>query len=610
MTVPPGSTRPGACRGDPARRTFFRMPATLLAPSLTPPRPRWIAADPVEPELVARLGRELGLPAAVCALLVRRGHADAEEAKEFLRPGRSPYQPARDLAGMPEAVERLMRAREARERVLVHGDYDVDGICSTALLVRGLTWMGCVALPFVPHRLEDGYDLGDAGIAAARDAGATLIVTADCGIVAHGAVERAIRAGIDVVVTDHHAPAATLPAARAVVNPHRADCSYAEKGLSGAGVAFKLLAALAEQVGFEQDRLTPLLDLVALATVADLVPLRGENRALVRRGLAVLRRTPNPGLRALVRTAGLADGDQITAGQVGFILAPRLNAAGRLGAAMRGVELLLTDDPVVAERIAGELEVENRRRRELDRETLADALRLLEHGYDPARDFGVVLASERWHPGVIGIVASRIVERIHRPTVLIALGEAEGKGSARSIRGFHLRDALDACAPHLLRFGGHRAAAGCSLEPSRVGAFREAFNDVARERLAEDDLAPRLQLDGELSLAEADHDLLRVLRHFAPCGVGNPAPVFAAYGVRVLGRPRIVGKDHLKLRLGADDASLEAIGFGMAERLGECTGGGPLDVAFKLEENGWAAARGRTRGPTLQARLVDLRVAG
>lgn len=562
---------------------------------------RWSFPSPAEPAAVARLGRELQLPEPLCRLLVQRGLAEPRAVKEFLRPHAGQLHPPR-LAGVDAAVERLRRAIRDGETILAHGDYDVDGICATALYVRALRRMGARAVPFVPHRLHDGYDLSDAGLQAARDAGATLILTGDCGIVAHAAVDQARRLGIDVVVTDHHTPGPVLPDAVAVVNPNRADCTYPFKGLAGAGVAYKLCLALAESTGFPADQLACYLDLVALATIADLAPLTGENRALVRWGLKVLAQTPNPGLRALLQVTGLAEHAEISASQVGYILAPRLNAVGRMGEAARGVHLLLTDDAREAESIARTLDEENRWRQQVDTGTLKQAEAMLERDYDADTHFGIVLASPDWHPGVVGIVASRVVEKIHRPTVLIALGGEEGKGSARSIRGFHLYEAMRDCAQYLTRFGGHRMAAGCSILPGRVPAFREAFNARARAALTEEMLTPEVRIDLLLELHEADAALYGALRHAAPFGMENPTPVFAARGVSVAGYPRVVGQNHLKLTLASHGHTLDAIGFGMAERARDvCLTGGRLDVAFRLEENSW---NGSSR---LQAKLVDLR---
>jgi single-stranded-DNA-specific exonuclease len=567
-----------------------------------PARRRWVFPQPPEAAAVDRLCRELRLPPVLCRLLAQRGVVEPDAARGFLRPHAGQLHPPALLAGMGDAVARLRRALERGETVLVHGDYDVDGICATALYTRALRMMGIKALPFVPHRLVDGYDLSEAGVREAEGWGATLILTGDCGIVAHDAVERAAAAGIDVVVTDHHTPGDTLPPAAAVVNPNRRDCPYPDKGLAGVGVAYKVCCALAAELGFPEERLHALLDLVAIATIADLAPLVGENRALVRWGLKILPQTPNPGLRALLRTTKLDEKGDIGATQVGFVLAPRLNAVGRMGEAARGVKLLLTDDEREAATIAATLEDENRWRQTVDGDTLRAALAQLDRDFDPDRDRGVVLAADGWHPGVIGIVASRVVERIHRPTVMIALdGDGEGKGSARSIPGFHLYDAMRGCSEHLSRFGGHRMAAGCSIRPERVEAFRAAFDAHARSVLEEHHLVPEVRVDLEVELRHADEELARLLRHAGPFGMGNATPVFAARAVAVAGAPRVVGQNHLKMTLSAHGHTLDAIGFGMAERMDETRG--PLDVAFKLEENTW---NGRTRA---QARLVDLRPA-
>ncbi len=393
------------------------------------------------------------------------------------------------------------------------------------------------------------------------------------------------------------------------MNPNRRDCTYPDKALAGAGVAYKVCRALYAARGEDPEPLQYQLDLVALATVADLAPLVGENRALVRYGLRVLAGTRNPGLRALIRRAGLADGagGEITAGQVGHILAPRINAVGRMSEAALGVALLLTESETEADRIAQTLEEENRRRQAVDRKTLAEALEMLEREYDPERDRAVVLAAAGWHPGVIGIVASRVAERIHRPTVLIALDPAGGasRGSARSIRGFHLYEALHACGEHLERYGGHRAAAGFDILPARVDAFREALNAHARARLSPDELVAEVAVDLEVPLRAADDELYRLLRHFGPFGVGNPTPVFVARGVHVSGYPRVVGDGHVKLELVQDGTRLGGIGFHMADRLNELDVlRQPLDVAFQLQENRW---NGQVE---LQAKLVDLCPAG
>ncbi|HUH11887.1 MAG TPA: single-stranded-DNA-specific exonuclease RecJ, partial [Longimicrobiales bacterium] len=573
-----------------------------------PPRPpgRWQPRHAAEPDAaaVAALATRLRLPDPVCRLLVLRGHGDEPLARRYLRPPLDALADPASMAGIDAAVARICAAIDRDETILVHGDYDVDGMCAAALFTRVLRELGARVEGFVPHRVRDGYDLGAGGLAEAKRVGARLLLTADCGMLAHDAIRAARAVGLDVVVTDHHTPGPTLPEALAVVNPGRPDCAYPEKGLCGTGVAFKVCWALARARGHDPTVLRWYLDLVALATVADIMPLAGENRVMVHFGLRVLRETRNAGLSALLEVAGLADTAPLASGHLSHALGPRLNAVGRLDDAALGLRLLLTDDPAEAARLARRLEEENTRRQRIDRDMLAQALEQLERGFDPERDRGVVLAGEGWHPGVIGIVASRVVERIHRPTIMVALDGGRARGSGRSIPGFDLVAALRECAPLLERFGGHRMAAGMDLLPGRVDAFREAFDAVARARLGPEQLVPATAFDLELRLADAGPELHRFLRYMAPFGVGNPTPVFVARGVSVDGAPRVVGRDHLRLGLVQDGARLGAIGFRMADRAAELAGeGARLDVAFQLHEDEW---RGRRR---LQAKLVDLRPA-
>jgi single-stranded-DNA-specific exonuclease len=402
------------------------------------------------------------------------------------------------------------------------------------------------------------------------------------------------------VVTDHHTVADTMPDANAIVNPQRPDCPYPDKDLCGTGVAYKLCTLVGRRLGDDGALLDGLLDLVALATVADLVPLRGENRVLVHRGLKRFADTRVAGVRALLQVAGV-DAATVNAGQLGYVVAPRINAAGRIGEAADALRLLLTDEPREAEALARAVDDINRVRQEEDKRTLSEAVALLEAEYDPGRDYGVVLASEGWHPGVIGIVASRVVERIHRPVVLVALDGERGRGSARSIPGFHLYDALASCREHLDRFGGHRQAAGMDMERASLPAFRAAFQGEARRRLEGEDLRPELRVDVELPLDEVDLGLIHWLEYMGPHGIGNPRPVFLVRGVSLVGA-RAVKEAHLKASLRAGGATLDAIGFGVADRHPpETLQGRKYDVLLKLERNEW---RGVTRP---QARLLDLR---
>ena len=502
------------------------------------------------------------------------------------------------MKGSEIAVDRLARAAFAGETVLVHGDYDVDGICSTTILTRTLRQFGATVVPFIPDRMKDGYDLGAAGVQAAISANANVVVTCDCGTTALAPVAELCAAGMDVIITDHHLPGSELPACLAVINPNQDPGVDPDKDLAAVGVVFKLALALAKRLGHNDAFIWRMLDLVALATIADVAPLTGENRILVRYGLRMLSNTENVGLRAMIRAAGL-DTKQITAGRVGFILAPRLNAAGRIGNALTGVELLLTDDHHRANAIARQLEELNEKRQELDRAALDDAREMVAE-LDLDRTFGIVLAKEGWHPGVIGIVASRIVEEFGRPTILIALEGEHGKGSGRSISKLHLREALEKCEDLLVRYGGHRMAAGVTIDRDRVADFARRFNEVAASQLIPDDLVPDVHIDLEVAIECANDDLERMLRHFEPFGVGNPTPVLVARAVRLAAPPKVVGKDGLKLRLDTGSGVLEAIGWGMADRSAEFDTAVPVDIAFRLERDEY---RGESR---LQARIADI----
>ena len=567
-------------------------------------KPFWVLPEPPDPDRVAALAAELELDPTLLALLVRRGFERPQGVRDFLRPLLSHLHPPASLPDAPRAANRILRAIRAGESILVHGDYDVDGVCGTALFTRVLRTLGARVIPFVPHRLKDGYDFGAAGLAAARDAGARLIVTVDCGVLANEWIRRAGQEGIDVVVTDHHLPGPELPPAVAVVNPARTDSTYPERGLCGTGVAWKLCCLLAERCGRSEESLHAHLDLVALATVADLVPLEGENRVLVRYGLRALAHTEKPGLRALLRVSGLEEGLEhapLEAGHVGFALAPRINAVGRMGDATRGLCLLLSEDPDEADDLARLLDAENRKRQAEDHRTLEQALELLADDFDPDRDYGVVLAAEGWHPGVIGIAASRVVERIHRPVVMVALDGGRGRGSARSIPGFDLHEAIGACGAHLERFGGHAQAAGMELSAAALPAFRDAFADEARLRLEGRELRPHLRIDLELPERPVERRLVEALRYAGPHGIGNPRPTFLLREVRVLSA-KVVGRGHLNVRVRKGTVRLDGIGFGLAERHPlEALRAGPIDVVFQLVLDRW---RGRER---VQARVLDLR---
>lgn len=573
----------------------------MTAPALSArPRTRWLLPEAPDPAIVRALCDELQLPEPICRLLALRGHAPAETAKRYLRPRLEQLLPPEQMLDLSRAVDRLVHAVRQGETILVHGDYDVDGMSSTALMTRALRAVGGKVVPFIPQRLVDGYDLGDAGVRAARAAGATVVVTCDCGTSAVTPVATLQGEGIDVIISDHHLPGGDLPNAFAVLNPKRPGCESEDKDLAAVGVAFKLAMAVTRALGGNENSVFGMLDLVALATIADIAPLRGENRVFARYGLKMLAETKNIGLRALIRAAGL-DRRALTAGRVGYILAPRLNAVGRLGHALRGVELLLATNEHEANSIARELEELNARRQDIDRAVLDSARRRVMQ-MDLDDTYGIVLAEDGWHPGVIGIVASRLVEEFGRPTVLIGLDGDEGKGSGRSISRFDLHAGIGRCRHLLKRFGGHRSAAGVTIARDQVPEFARAFNESARLVLSPDDLVPELRIDMEVGISDLTPGFESLLRHLEPCGVGNPAPVLMTRGARLAAPPRTVGQGGLKLRLENESGDpIEALGWSLGARIGEIDVNRPIDIAYRLDRDEW---QGTSR---LQARLADFR---
>jgi single-stranded-DNA-specific exonuclease len=569
-----------------------------IAARIRPPS-RWVLPSAPDAVAVAALANELHLPPVICELLLRRGFSTVESAKRYLRPRLEQLHDPALMLGMDVAVERLVRAIRGGERIVVHGDYDVDGMASTAVLLRTIARLGGNAIPFIPRRIEDGYDLTMAGINAAIAADAKVLVTCDCGTNALAPVEAACKAGIEVIITDHHLPSGPLPKCLALLNPKQDGCEYPDKDLAAVGIAFKLSLALTRAMGGTEDDVYRLLDLVALATIADVAPLRGENRVLARAGLKVMKDTSNQGLRALIRSSGL-EGKPLNAGRIGFTLAPRLNAVGRLGHALRGVELLMTESEHEANAIARELEELNRHRQDVDKKTLARAREMIEE-LDLDATHGIVLAEEGWHPGVIGIVASRLLEEHGRPVLLIALSGEEGKGSGRSISAFDLHGALTECRDLLVRFGGHRAAAGVTIARANVPELTRRFNEIALAQLTVSDLAAELRVDLELPISAATLELESLLRHFEPFGPSNPTPVLVSRGVRLAAPARVMGDGHLKVRLRTDAGELEAIGWGMAHLASELDVAIPFDIAYRLERDDWNGV------PRLQAKLAAVR---
>ncbi|NUO79023.1 single-stranded-DNA-specific exonuclease RecJ [candidate division KSB1 bacterium] len=561
----------------------------------------WQFIETAPPEAVLHLAHEANVPPIIARVMLNRGIDSKNAALTFFRTELERLHDPFLMAGMKAAVTRLSTALARKENMLIYGDYDVDGITGTALLKLAFRHLGFDIPHYIPDRLRDGYGISRRGIDLAKSQGVTLILAVDCGVSAREEIAYARELGIDFIVCDHHQPGPQLPPARALLNPKRSDCPYPFKELAGVGVAFKLMQALFLHCEQNLEELYRHLDLVAVGSTADIVPLVDENRVFVKAGLERINQTENVGLRALLQVCGLALGT-INTGNVVFILAPRINAVGRMGDATRAVTLLTTNDATQAMEIARVLEMENRERRSVDDETYREALQMIETQCDPTRDLIFVLQKEGWHTGVIGIVASRVVEKFYRPTIMISTQNGVGKGSARSIPGFDLYKALQECEQHLLAFGGHKYAAGLSINTEHIAALRERMQTVAARILNKELLTPRLLLDGEIRLGEIDQRFMKFLEALAPYGPQNMRPAFVSRGLRVVGTPQIVGNNHLRFHVTQDDRRLDCIGFNLGDLRPRLVNGGEnVDLAYLVEENTW---QGRT---TIQLRVKDIR---
>ncbi|HEX2229287.1 MAG TPA: single-stranded-DNA-specific exonuclease RecJ, partial [Candidatus Binatia bacterium] len=505
--------------------------------------------------LISRHAEQLKVSPLLARVLSLRGLTDTAAARSYLTSSlRSDLPSPFAMADMESAVQRIVHAIESHESIAIWGDYDVDGTTGASVLVSFLREVGAQPIYYVPHRIEEGYGLNIAGLKRLSDTGVTLTVTVDCGISNAPEVAAAREFGLDIVVVDHHQPPEELPPAVAVVNPHRRDCAFPDKGLCAAGLAFYLVMGVRAKLranGWFKDSAEPdvrrYLDIVTLGTIADMVPLRGVNRTLIRRGLAELAGSARPGVVALKQVANLGTG-LISAGQVGFQLGPRINAAGRVDYGIKVVELLTTDSAEIASRIARELDANNRARRALEAEVLAQALAQAEARVNARQCNSLVLAGEGWHPGVLGIVASRIVEKFYRPTVVIGLEGGLGKGSARSIRGFHLVEGLRRCSALLEKFGGHEYAAGLTVMNRNLEAFAAAFEETVRDCLAPEDLTPCLEIDSALDFSDIRLSLMREINSLKPFGIGNPEPLFMSEHVEVCERKEFSAGIRFRLR--------------------------------------------------------------
>lgn len=558
---------------------------------------RWLIPEQPGREIDALAGA-LQVAAPAARVLWNRGYRDPEQASRFLRPSADSLHDPLLLKDMDKATERLVRAVRGGETILLYGDYDVDGSTSIVILKKAIELAGGRAVFHVPDRLGEGYGMRPEVIEQAAANHVTLVISVDTGIRAIAPVERAAELGVDVIITDHHLPEAHLPPALAIINPNLPDCSYPEKNLCGAGVTLKLVQSLFRAIGWPPDKALRMtesfLKMVSIATVADVVPLTGENRFIVKRGLDGLRRVSNPGLRALLDAAGFKEGERPTAGQVAFRIAPRINAAGRMANATEVVELFLTADSTRARRVAGELQDLNQERQQREAAIVRDIL--AQCSKEPVTDdqAALVFAGDGWHRGVVGIVASRLVERFHRPVFVLSIDSERGEaqGSGRGIPVFHLLDSLESMAPLFLRFGGHKQAAGLTLPAGRVPEFREAMNNYARARLTPDDFRPVREFDATIEFAEISDTTARDVLAMEPFGFGNPAPVFFAGGATVDGAPRIFKEKHARVPLRQNGRRFWFKGWNMAERMDAFPPGTSVDLAFSFEDDAYSAARG------------------
>jgi single-stranded-DNA-specific exonuclease len=553
---------------------------------------------------VARLAADLKVSPTTARLLSIRGLGDVDRARRFLSPSLDDLHDPFALAGMAAAVDRVLGAIERKERIAIHGDYDVDGVTSTVILRRALELLGADVTHFLPERLRDGYGLQPASIDRLHADGVKLVISVDCGIRGVEAALHARALGMDLIITDHHEPDVELPQALAVINPKRHDCSYPDKNLAGVGVALKLVQALCVRSG-RSAWLPAFVKVAAIGTLADVVPLIGENRIIAKLGLAMLSKGPHKvGLRSLLDVCGLT-GKEIDSYHIGFVLAPRVNAAGRMSTPDIAARLLLASDEAMApeaRELAEQLNTENVRRQQEEAEIVAQARKAVETDLEIGSRTVLVVAGEGWHRGVIGIVASKLVDAFHRPAIVLSIDGGVAHGSCRSIPSFNMLAALESCAEVMMKFGGHKQAAGLTIEAARIRELRARVNDFADDRLQPDDLRPRLWIDGALAFGSINEQITSELTRLAPFGAGNPRPIFRTGRVEIVDGPRRIKERHLKMAFKQDGRVMRGIAWRASEREDFITEHrAAIDLAFSLEEDTWNGER------YLQLNIADFR---
>lgn len=546
---------------------------------------RWKLRESADQQEILALADSLNISNVLANLLIMRDVKTFLEAKKYFRPSLDSLYDPFLMNGMEEASIRVINAITNKEKICVYGDYDVDGTCAASLMYSFLKELDSDVFVYIPNRLTEGYGISTQSIDYINERGAKLIISVDCGITAVEEVDYANKLKIDTIICDHHQPKEELPRAYAILDPLKPGDNYPFKYLSGAGVAFKLARAVSDRIG-RKENVLQYLDLVALAGAADIVPLVDENRVLVKAGLELINNNPRPGILSLIKSAKMSPGN-LSAGQVVFTIAPRINAVGRLGDAIRAVDLFIAKESGEADKLAQVLEGENTERRKIDEVTFSHAIELVEKQIDLENDLGIVLHHDNWHPGVIGIVASRLVEKYYRPTVLLTTIDGVAKGSARSINGFNIYEALESSSDLLLQFGGHEAAAGLALEIDKIDEFRIRFNKALSHNMNEDDVLPEVTVDTKITFSEITPKFVRILDQFAPFGPGNLRPVFWAENVRIVNNPRIVGTNHLIacFKQNGHEKMFDAIGFNLGHFAEDIANKNNLiDIVFTIEK--------------------------
>ena len=547
---------------------------------------RWSLLNP-DQNTVSSVKKAFRTSEVIARVLANRNILNPNLARPFFTPNLDMLHNPYLMQDMDKAVERVLTNINSGKPIMVFGDYDVDGTTGAASLYLAFQKFGADVTYYIPDREKEGYGLSYHGIEVAKDIGIDLIITCDCGINAFVQVDFANEQNIDIIITDHHTTDTELPKAHAILNPKREDCEYPFKGLCGGGVAFKLITAIGNELNIPLTDYEEIIPLITLGTAADVVPIKDENRVIVHHGLNILENLEKPGLKTLLELAGLKG--HISVGQLVFSIAPRINAAGRIGDANRAVELLVTDDQDKARLLAKELDNENKRRQIIQQAVVDEALLKVNAEADLKNENALVLANAGWHPGVVGIVASKIKEEFNRPTIIIALENGSGKGSARSVAGFDLYEALTACKTHLDDYGGHPMAAGLTLSNKKLEDFKKAFINFANERLTEENSQATLTLDSEIALQDITPRFMEFLDKLSPYGPGNIRPKFAIRNAEIAGAPKVIGKtgEHIRFKIRQGLKSCSAVGFGLSNKYEMLITGQPVDIACVVETNEW-----------------------